>query len=139
VRHANKAATNLLQRDTDAAAKGKHGPEGAAACARHVLAYTAGQAAALWAGNRLLGLGVRPGRAAAGIALSAFTHYAVDRCAGHWAEDGPDAPVLVRVAHATGKGKWLTRDPGAAALLDQAVHKTCIGLVAAVIAGRARR
>jgi len=132
---AHEVGDYIVQRDTDAAAKGKPGHEGAAACARHVRSYALTQAAALWAAHRAFGLGLTPGRAAAGVALSALTHYATDRCAGHWAEDGPDAPALVRAAHALGKGKWLSRDPGAPALLDQAVHKGCIALAAAVIAG----
>lgn len=122
----------VFQRDTDAADKGKPGATGRAACARHCLTYTATQAVALYAANRALGLGLRPARAIAGLALSGLTHYAIDRCAGHWAEDGPDAPALVRAAHATGKGTWLQRDPGAAALIDQALHKGCIALAAAL-------
>ncbi|WP_411092253.1 DUF3307 domain-containing protein [Streptomyces sp. 049-1] len=127
----------VVQRDTDAADKGKPGRTGRAACARHCLTYTATQAAALYAAHRLLGLRLNPGRAAAGLALSGLTHYAIDRCATHWPEDGPDAPALVRAAHALGKGRWLQRDPGAAALLDQALHKGCIA-VAAAIAGASR-
>lgn len=133
---AHEVGDYILQRDTDAATKGKHGPEGALACARHVLSYTAGQAAALWAANRAFRLDITPGRAAAGLALSAFTHYATDRCAGHWAQEDDDAPLLVRAAHKIGKGTWLTRDPGAPALLDQAIHKGCIALAAGIIAGR---
>ncbi|GGZ23692.1 hypothetical protein GCM10010387_16120 [Streptomyces inusitatus] len=132
---AHEVGDYIVQRDEEAESKGKPGPEGAAACARHVLSYTATQGAALWAVNRAFGLGLRPGRAFAGLALSAATHYAVDRCAGHWAEEGDDAPLLVRAAHATGKSNWLSRDPGAGALLDQAWHKGCIALAAAVAAG----
>ncbi|MEZ7005017.1 hypothetical protein [Streptomyces sp. AD55] len=124
----------VIQHDNDAQAKGDLGPAGRAACARHCLTYTATQAAALYAANRVLQLGIRPGRAAAGLALSGLTHYAIDRCAGHWAETGPDAPALVRAAHAIGKEQWLTRDPGAGPLLDQALHKGVIAIAAAVIA-----
>ncbi|WP_284576708.1 hypothetical protein [Streptomyces sp. 2P-4] len=133
---AHEVGDYLVQRDTDAAAKGHPGHEGAAACARHVLSYTATQAAALWAANRAFGLGIRPGRAATALALSAATHYLADRCAGRWAETGDDAPLLVRAAHATGKGPWLTRDRGAGPLLDQAWHKGWIALAAAVTAGQ---
>jgi hypothetical protein len=128
----------VVQRDTDAADKGKPGRTGRAACARHCLTYTATQAVTLYAAHRLLGLRLRPARAAAGLALSGLTHYAIDRCATHWPEDGPDAPALVRAAHAAGKGTWLQRDPGAPALLDQALHKGCIA-VAATLAGAGRR
>lgn len=133
---AHEVGDYLVQRDADAAAKGKPGHEGAAACARHVLSYAATQAAALWTANRAFGLGLRPGRATAALLLSAATHYAVDRCAGHWPEDGDDAPLLVRAAHKAGKGPWLQKDPGAGALLDQALHKGWIALAAAVAAGR---
>jgi hypothetical protein len=131
---AHEGGDYLIQRDTDARDKGTHGPAGRAACARHVATYTATQALALLAADRGLRLGLNWRRAAAGLALSAGTHYLADRCAGHWPEDGPDAPLLVRAAHAIGKGTWLQRDPGAGALLDQAWHKVCIGLAAAVAA-----
>lgn len=136
---AHEVGDYIIQRDDDATAKGKPGREGARACARHVLTYSAGQAVALWAANRYLGLGISRSRAAVGILLSAATHYPIDRCATHWAETGPDAPLLVRAAHAIGKDRWLTRDPGAPALLDQAVHKGCVALAAVVVAGRAGR
>jgi hypothetical protein len=131
---AHEVGDYLIQSDTDAAAKGCPGPEGRAACARHVATYTATQAVALYAANRLLDLRLRPARAAAGLALSGLTHYVVDRCAGHWADTSSDAPALVQAVHALGKETWLTRDPGAAALLDQALHKGFIAL-AALVAG----
>ncbi|MEU0275941.1 hypothetical protein [Streptomyces sp. NPDC006307] len=124
----------IVQSDTDAKGKGKPGPEGTAACLRHVTTYTLAQAAALLAANRLLDLRLRPGRAAAALALSAATHYAIDRCAGHWADESDHAPALVRAAHATGKTEWLVKDPGAGLLLDQALHKGCITLAAALAA-----
>ncbi|WP_225076381.1 MULTISPECIES: hypothetical protein [unclassified Streptomyces] len=62
----------------------------------------------------------------------------IDRCADHWAEDGPDAPAPVRAVHAIGKGTWLTRDPNAGALLDQALHKGFIALAAALAATAGR-
>ncbi|THA54280.1 hypothetical protein [Streptomyces sp. A1136] len=132
---AHEVGDYLVQRNSDAVAKGKHGPEGAAACRRHVTSYTATQALALYAADRYLGLGLDWRRAAAGLAVSAVTHYAADRCAGHWADDTDGAPLLVRAAHASGKGGWLTNDPRAGALLDQAWHKGWIGLAAAIAAG----
>lgn len=131
---AHEVGDYIVQQDTDANAKGRPGREGAAACRRHVTSYTATQALALLAADRLLGLGLNWRRAAAGLALSAATHYLADRCAGHWADDSDDAPLLVRAAHRADKGTWLTRDPGAGALLDQAWHKGCIGFAAAVAA-----
>lgn len=132
---AHEIGDYLVQRDADAVAKGRHGTDGIAACSRHVASYTATQALALYAADRHLGLGLNARRAAAGLALSAVTHYAADRCAGHWADDTASAPLLVRAMHAAGKTTWLTRDPGAGPLLDQAWHKGWIALAAAVAAG----
>ncbi|MGJ5693108.1 hypothetical protein ACM6RM_08035 [Streptomyces pratensis] len=129
---AHEAGDYIVQRDADARDKGKHGHTGRAACARHVASYTATQDLALLAAHRGLHLGLNPRRALLGLGLSAATHYIADRCATHWADDTPTAPLLVRAAHATGKGTWLQRDPGAGALIDQAWHKACIGVAAAV-------
>jgi hypothetical protein len=131
---AHEAGDYLVQRDTDARDKGKPGPAGRAACLRHVTSYTATQALALLAADRGLRLRLNWKRAAAALALSAGTHYLADRCAGQWATGGHGAPLLVRAAHAAGKGTWLERDPGAGPLLDQAWHKACIGLAAALAA-----
>ncbi|MFI1954822.1 hypothetical protein ACH437_23740 [Streptomyces xinghaiensis] len=131
---AHEVGDYLIQRDADATAKGERGPAGAAACARHVATYTAAQALTLYAADRYLHLGLNWRRATAGLALSAATHYAADRCAGRWADDTDSAPLLVRAAHTTGKGTWLKRDPRAGALIDQAWHKACIALAAALTA-----
>lgn len=135
---AHEGGDYLIQRDTDARDKGKEGPAGRAACLRHVTSYTATQGLALLAADRGLRLGLNWRRAAAGLALSAATHYLADRCNGQWADDSPGAPLLVRAAHAAGKGTWLERDPNAGALVDQAWHKVCIGLAAAVAASGRR-
>jgi hypothetical protein len=132
----HEVADHWIQRDTDAIAKGRHGYEGRAACARHVATYTATQAAALLAADRLLGLGLNWRRAGLGLAVSAVTHYAADRSGGRWAED-PDAMAttrLVRAAHSIGKGGWLMRDPQAGYRIDQAWHKGWIAIAAAVAA-----
>ncbi|MEU2571770.1 MULTISPECIES: hypothetical protein [Streptomyces] len=134
----HEVADYWVQQDRDAVAKGGHGHEGRAACARHVASYTATQAAALAAAGPALGLRLDWRRVAAGLAVSAVTHYVADRCAGHWREDGDQAPRLVRFAHRSGKGQWLTRDPGAGPLLDQAWHKGWIAVAAVVAAGAAR-
>jgi hypothetical protein len=134
----HEVADYWVQQDRDAVAKGRHGHEGRAACARHVASYTATQGLALAAASRHLGLRLDWRRAAAGLAVSAVTHYVADRCAGHWREDGPEAPALVRFAHRSGKGQWLTRDPGAGPLLDQSWHKGWIALAALVTTGPTR-
>ncbi|MFE3378777.1 hypothetical protein [Streptomyces anulatus] len=133
---AHEVGDYIVQDNADARAKGKPGREGAVACTRHVTTYTLTQAAALLAANRFLDLRLDPRRAAAALALSALTHYAADRCAGHWANDTDGAPLLVRAAHKAGKGGWLTADPRAGALLDQAWHKGWICLAAAIAAGQ---
>ena len=122
------------QPDVLAVAKGHPGPEGVAACAGHVALYTAIQAGTLYAADRLLGLGIRPSRAAAALAVSALTHYAADRQGGHWQDPPEHARGLVRLAQCTGKGGWLRRDPGAGPLLDQSWHKTWIAIAAAIAA-----
>lgn len=75
-------------------------------------------------------------RAVAALALSAATHYAIDRSAGHWSDDpqSPAATRLVRAAHTIGKGGWLQHDPQAPYRLDQALHKALLALCAAVAA-----
>lgn len=131
---AHEVGDYWAQQDADAVAKGKPGREGAAACLRHVAGYTATQAAALAAANRAFDLRVSWPRAAAGLALSAATHYLADRCAGQWADDSPTARPVVRLAHATGHSAWLIKDPGAGPLMDQAWHKGWIAIAAALAA-----
>jgi hypothetical protein len=127
-------ADHLVQTDAQAVAKGRPGHRGREACAAHVASYAATQAAALYAANRLLGLQLRPGPAVAALALSAITHYAIDRSAGHWAEDEPSTR-LVRIVHRLGKRGWLLRDPQAPYRCDQSLHHGVLA-VAAVIAAR---
>lgn len=73
------ALDQLVQNDRDARDKGKPGAAGHAACARHVSTYTAGQLAASVATTRALGYRVPTGALLAGAALTAATHYAIDR------------------------------------------------------------
>ncbi|UJV42943.1 hypothetical protein [Streptomyces sp. AMCC400023] len=132
---AHEVADYWAQQDSDAVAKGRPGREGAAACARHVAGYTAVQAAALLGVSAYLGVRYDWRRAAAGLAVSALTHYAADRCAGRWNDPGLTAPAVVRLAHRTGHGPWLSKDPGAGPLMDQAWHKGWVMVAAAVAAG----
>jgi hypothetical protein len=125
------------QRDADAVAKGRHGAEGRAACARHVASYTATQALALAAADRYLRIGLDWRRVAVGLAVSAVTHYVADRSGGRWREEGPST-VLVRLARASGHAGWLARDPAAGPFMDQAWHRGWIAVAAAVMAGGGR-
>lgn len=113
--------------DTGAVIATHKAHEGRLACVEHVATYTATQAAALVAGNRALGLGIRPSRMVAALAVSAVTHYVADR-----------RRPLQRLADATGKHKFYRVNAGGmngAFHLDQAWHRGWEA-VAAVIAGR---
>lgn len=132
----HEVADHWVQIDSQATAKGDPGREGVRACAAHVATYTATQAAALLAADRLLGLRLNWRRATAGLAISAVTHYVADRQGGHWRDEEPHG--LVKLAAKTGHAGWLQRDPGAGYLLDQSWHKGWIA-VAAAVAGSGRR
>lgn len=129
----HEVADHWVQIDGQATAKGNPGVEGVRACALHVATYTATQAAALLAADRLLGLRIGWKRAALGLAISAGTHYVADRQGGHWRDEHPRG--IVRLAANTGHAKWLKRDPNAGYLMDQSWHKGWIAVAAAVIGG----
>jgi hypothetical protein len=130
---AHEIADHWVQRDREAVAKGQPGREGARACAVHVATYTATQAAALVAIQRGTGMRLSWKRAAAGLAISAGTHYIADRQGGHWRDEQPRG--IVRLAARTGHAGWLQRDPNAGYLMDQAWHKGWILIAAVVAAG----
>lgn len=88
----------------------------------HVTTYHLVQAAALAAGNHLLGLGLSRNRLLAGIGVSALTHAIIDR---RW-------PVRWWMDH-TGSAEFRTR--GGAPHVDQAMHHVALA-VAAVVATR---
>lgn len=133
---AHEVGDHWAQTDAQAVAKGTSGSEGAQACARHVATYTATQAVALVFTAKVTGMKLHTGRALSALALSALTHYVADRSAGHWKDTDPTGvPAL---AHITGSGGWLQRDPNAAYLLDQSWHKGWIFL-AALVASSGKR
>ncbi|MFJ3221466.1 hypothetical protein ACIPLC_36805 [Kitasatospora sp. NPDC086801] len=72
-------ADHWIQTDHQAATKGRPTPAGRRACAAHVAAYTATQAATLLLGTHALGIRPKPRRLLAALALSATTHYLADR------------------------------------------------------------
>ena len=98
----HKFADHWIQVDAQATAKGDPGTAGRLACASHIATYTVTQGLALLAADRLLGLRLSPGRTAAALAVSAGTHYAADRQAGHWRDEAPRG--VARLATATGHG-----------------------------------
>jgi hypothetical protein len=112
-----------LQRHADAVAKGLPGRAGRSACLRHVASYTAAQLTALVIAGAVLAVPLGAAHVAAGLALSAATHYFADR-----------REPLRRLAAAIGKGQFW--DQGGAAVLDQAWHWTWVFAAALVIAGR---
>lgn len=129
----HEVADHWVQLDSQATAKGDRSAAGARACAAHVATYTATQALALAAVQRVTGAGLSWRRCAAALAVSAATHYVADRQGGHWRDEQPRG--IVRLAAATGKGGWLQRDPHAGYLMDQAWHKGWILAAALVAAG----
>ncbi|MEU9921906.1 hypothetical protein AB0H51_11515 [Streptomyces griseoluteus] len=134
---AHEVADHWVQNDDQATTKGIPGRNGVLACVEHVITYTATQAAALYAVNRATGLRLSWRRAAAGLAVSALTHYAADRQGGHWRDERPRG--VVRLAAATGHAGWLQRDPNAGYLMDQSWHKGWIAVAALIaVSGGAR-
>lgn len=132
---AHEVGDHWVQIDAHATAKGEPGPAGARACAMHVATYTATQGVALLAVDQALGMGLSWRRAAAGLAISAVTHYLADRQGGHWRDEKPRG--VVHLAAATGHKRWLQRDPSAGYLMDQSWHKGWIAVAALVAAGTA--
>ncbi|QKW31472.1 hypothetical protein HUT11_35505 (plasmid) [Streptomyces seoulensis] len=130
---AHEVADHWVQIDDQAVNKGRPDRDGVIACAEHVLAYTATQALALAAVNRVTGARLSWKRAALGLAVSAVTHYIADRQGGHWRDDHPRG--IVRLAAKTGHAGWLQRDPNAGYLMDQSWHKGWIAVAATVAAG----
>jgi hypothetical protein len=137
---AHDLADHLVQTDRQAAEKSRDWR----AMAGHVGGYTLTQAVAL-AGLHAAGVALRPGRAVAGLGLSAATHAFLDR---RW----PVAWLL----EATGSSKFAASGvaeqraparegvavvPGFAAqvsgphVADQALHHVCLALAAVVVAG----
>lgn len=125
-----------VQRDTDAQAKGLPGKVGQAACARHVASYTATAAVAL-AGMLLATRSkLNPWRVGLGLALSAASHYVIDR-----------REPLRRFAEATGHAGFYRlgmpregRDDNpslgtGAYALDQSAHVGFLFLAALIMAG----
>lgn len=122
-RVAADVADHWVQTDHQAQHKALPGLEGHKALARHVAGYAVTQAAALLIGNRALGLGLRGRSMATAVALSAATHYVIDR---RW-------PVR-KAADALGKGPFYTLGGplGGSYLLDQSAHHLAEGFAAYV-------
>lgn len=112
-----------VQRNSQALGKGGPGWAGRGACLAHVITYTLTLAGCIALASWALAVPVSPALAAAGLAVSAVSHYVADR-----------RRPLARLAAALGKGGYW--DNGGAAPLDQAWHWMWLFVSALVIAGR---
>jgi hypothetical protein len=127
---AHQVGDYWVQTSAQARCKGLPGWPGRRACAAHVATYTVTLAAFLALAWRWLALPLAPGWVAAGLGLSAATHYFADRRA-----------TLRRVAGLTGSGAFFRAGDGlatGAALLDQAWHWAWLFASALVISGGPR-
>lgn len=120
----HQAADYWLQTSHQALCKGLPGWPGRRACAAHVAVYTLTLAGFLALAAWQLALPVSPARAAAGLALSAVTHYWADR-----------RRPLERLARLIGKGEFW--ESGGAERMDQAFHWAFVFAAALVTAGGA--
>jgi hypothetical protein len=133
---AHQVADHHVQRDCDAQAKGLPGREGHRACLRHVTSYTATAAIALAATKAVTGARMPLGRTVAAMAVSAVSHYVIDR-----------REPLRRFAEATGHTRFYQlgmprpgRDDNpslgtGAYALDQSAHVGFLFVAALIIAG----
>lgn len=136
---AHQVADHHVQRDSQARDKGKPGREGRAACARHVASYTATAAVAMAATCKVTGAGFRPGRVFIALALSAASHYVIDRREPlrRFAEATGHAGFYQLGAPRPGKDDNATLGTGAYAL-DQSAHTGFLFVAALIAAGRGR-
>jgi hypothetical protein len=117
----HQVADHWVQSDDQATHKGERSLAGRLAAAGHVATYTAALAAALLVVAWRTGLSYDPWRFAAGMALTAGTHYWADR-----------RVHLLALAAKIGKGGWIDHDDHAPYLLDQSWHVGWL-MVAALI------
>jgi len=128
---AHALADHWVQTDLQARDKSIPGRIGRLACARHVAGYHLTAAAMLAIAAATLGLALRPGWVAAGLAVSAVTHYFADR----------RAPLarLARLARVDGFHRLAGGGLNGAYLLDQSFHHAWLWVAALVIAAGSAR
>ena len=126
LRTAAHVADHWFQTSHQTAHKADEGAAGHRVMAGHIASYAGAQAVALVVANGLLGMKLKPGRIAAALAVSAATHWFIDR---RW-------PVR-KLAEATGHQGFhdLGGPLGGAYILDQSAHHL-MEAVAAVVAAR---
>jgi hypothetical protein len=132
---AHQVADHWIQTQHQADCKGRPGWPGRIACAGHVASYTATAFGFLGALALATGLDLDPGRTAAGLAVSAVTHYIADR-----------RTPLRKLAELTGSGRFYalgTPRPGrddnpslgtGSYALDQSFHYLFLFVAALIIA-----
>ena len=132
---AHQVADHWIQTQHQADHKGRPGWPGRIACAAHVASYTAAAFGFLGALALATGLDLHPGPVAAGLAISAVTHYIADR-----------RTPLKRLAELTGSAKFYAlgaprpgRDDNPSLgcgsyALDQSFHYLFLFVAALVIA-----
>lgn len=135
---AHLLADHWIQTEHQAVCKAQPGWPGRLACAGHVAAHTTACLVVLLVLPVFLGVHLDPGRVAAGLLVSAVTHYAADR-----------RTPLLRLARLLGNGGYLdaatvvrkpngepeSTGPGTALMeLDQSFHLLFLLVAALIIA-----
>lgn len=129
---AHQVGDHWIQSGKDAAAKGNPGPAGRAACARHVTTYTATGLVALVALAAATGWQPDLWRLAAGLAVSAVTHYIADRRTPlEWLAEKAGKDQFVRMGRPV-DGQAQCMGTGAY-LLDQSWHTGWLYVTALII------
>lgn len=133
---AHQVADHHVQRSSQAQAKGLPGVEGRAACVQHVASYTATAAVAVAAASCVTRTRLPVGRTLAGLALSAVSHYVIDRREPlrRWAEWTGHAGFYQLGMPRPGRDDNPSLGTGAYAL-DQSAHIGFLYLAALIIAG----
>ncbi len=120
---AHQVADHWIQTQHQADTKGQPGHTGRIACTAHVTTYTATAFGFLGMLAVTLGVDLRPGPVAAGLAISAITHYIADR-----------RTPLRSMADKLGKNAgWLDHGGGMYAM-DQSWHYGWLFIAALVVA-----
>jgi hypothetical protein len=120
---AHQVGDHWVQTQGQADRKAAQGWSGRLACAAHVVSYTLTAAAALACLPLVFGVALPAGQTVAGLAVSAVSHYWIDRRA-----------PLRRLADLLGKSPvWLERGGGLYAL-DQSAHVLFLFVAALVVA-----
>lgn len=120
---AHQVADHWVQTQRQACDKGMPDWRGRLACLAHVTSYTLTALVALLATAAVTDLPLPAWQTAAGLAISAGSHYVIDRRA-----------LLIRLADLLKKDPAWVRDGGGAYALDQSWHYGWLWIAALVIA-----